>query len=281
MRCVDDEADNPLAGASLDTPEVRSLAERTDPAVVEEVLAKLAELDFPPPPPSEAGDRHLNEEAHARHARALPAVKEHKEARVGAGGIGADVKPVLSLMTDGRLIAGFGLPESRDRSLALVQRIVALSDAPFVHFAHEAYTEMYDENAGEAELRRLFAGYDYGSLEQRFAAGDTRVAESVTLVTAQTDHVMATYSPYRYNGRHVTWLQEIVFDECELDHEIKGDVVDALRKGFAEREDREGPALSPKRISALLEVGVTLPASPARNGPCTCGSGRKAKVCCW
>lgn len=223
----------------------------------------------------------MNEEAHVRHARTLPAVKGHKEARVAAGGIGADVKPLLSLMTDGVLIAGFSLPESRDQRLALIQRIVALSDAPFVHFAHEAYSEMYDENAGEDELHRLFAAYDYGSLEQRFGAHDTRVVECVTVVTAQADHLMSTYSPYRYDGRLVIWLENIVFDECESGHEVRGDVPDVLRKGFAERADREGPALSPKRISALLDVGVALPVSPARNAPCSCGSGRKAKVCCW
>lgn len=44
---MDNRDDNLLEGTSFDTPEVRSLAARTDPAVVQRVL-ELADLESPP-----------------------------------------------------------------------------------------------------------------------------------------------------------------------------------------------------------------------------------------
>jgi hypothetical protein len=219
------------------------------------------------------------EKLRERHARAVQATRENKEALVARGGIGSDVKPLLTLMRDGAVLAGFPLEGDRHERIELIAQIVTLSDAPFVHFADESYSEDYtDLTPGDA--LRAHVAYDYGSLAKRFAAHDPRVVECVTVVTVDAELAMLTICPYRYKGRRITWLEKTVFDDEVEGLEFGGGIPGALRRGLTNRAGR-GPALPPRQISSRLNTGVILRPEPPRNAPCSCGSGRKAKACCW
>jgi uncharacterized protein YecA (UPF0149 family) len=62
-----------------------------------------------------------------------------------------------------------------------------------------------------------------------------------------------------------------------------GAMVSSLRQGFVLQAKRPGPALNPATIASTLGIALATPAltPPPRNRPCPCGSGTKAKHCCW
>jgi hypothetical protein len=214
---------------------------------------------------------------------AVAAAKAAKEHTVARGGIGADLVPALHLYREEDFMGAFlfgGI--ERERGFTLISAVIALSDAPVVHHLHEAYREMSHfpgmESATAARESRL-ADYEYGSLAQRFAAGDQRVVEAVMVTVAPANGPMAAaFLPYRYHGRTVEWFDPLLFDESDEDHLIDGDLHDAIKLGFA---NRDGEAMSAERISSQLKLSAVFPTRPARNAPCPCGSGRKSKVCCW
>jgi hypothetical protein len=210
--------------------------------------------------------------------RAVAAAKATKRNAVAREGVGADVGPVLQLSHDDEFLGAFplsGVP--RDQMLNLIATIIALSDAPVIHFLHEGYRELF---TGSDQVAVHELTYEYGSLAQRFAAGDKRVLEVVAIMVASaTGAIEAAFLPYHYKGRKVVWIEtpSSQFDESDPRCWTDGDVIDAITSGFA---GREGQGLPPERISGVLDLPVILPPRPARNGPCPCGSGRKAKVCC-
>jgi hypothetical protein len=217
-------------------------------------------------------------------AEAVQSARRLKEDIVAHQGIGEDIAPVLHL-TDrdaGRYIGGFSLSTDRERRLRQLGDIVGLSDAPLVHYVHEAYQELFDRQPSrEAALAAWTVWqrtYNYGSLAQRFAAGDQRIVECVVVLVATATEQACAWCPYRYEGRRVVWFDQTTTGDGDPNRTVDSEFVNAMRDGFARRT---GSGLAPERISTLLEIPVVLPDAPARNSLCPCGSGRKVKFCCW
>jgi hypothetical protein len=120
---------------------------------------------------------------------------------------------------------------------------------------------------------------DARTVEQRFAAGDPAVTESLAGAVVRRDGTDGQWAvQYAVVGRRVEW-------GTPEDHgAARGPMADALRWAF------ENQDAAPKRFDTpeglATELGIPLAAyptmvAPPRNAPCGCGSGRKSKLCCW
>lgn len=200
---------------------------------------------------------------------ALAVAKQLKEDAVKAEGVGAEVGPMLHLVRDGVMWAIVPLVDDdvdgrftrRDLAATAVYR-TPVDEAVVI-------TEVWMSQPNVDDKTRTGA-------ERRFAAGDTDTTEGLAaVVVRQNGEAAQRFAGFRHEGRKIVW------NDLEPDTEARGPLVDALRLGFARRG--ELPLLDPEGLSALLGVPLATHKlrPPARNEPCPCGSGRKAKHCCW
>lgn len=222
---------------------------------------------------------------------ALKCAKQAKEALVRREGIGADLTPNLVFLDfTGHQLGALAVPwdgeEVRDQSLRGMSVATGLTDAAFVMVVMEAFLLMaYGE-----EAEREADAVQYGDLTRRFAAGDRDVVETLTVTGRGRNGQVLMYSlPYEYHGRTVAWLPDhpsAIDSPAGDDVEPGGEIDHALAVGFQAQEARreqQVPALTLDGIGRCLQwdaMVMTPTPGPARNGPCPCGSGRKAKHCC-
>lgn len=203
--------------------------------------------------------------------RALEAAKDIKAAGVRREGPGADPAPMLDLRLEGLSLGVAIVDGERDRMLSLLRTLVALSAADLAVFITDAYGLTSPADAGWPEL-------EVGELGRRHAAGDPTVYECLNVVSVARDGTAGALKvQYHYEGRSLVWHDD-------LDVGIEGgDVLARLRQGFMAQSVRPMPAMNATDLAEALGVVVATPAlvAPPRNEPCPCGSGVKAKKCCW
>ena len=69
-----------------------------------------------------------------------------------------------------------------------------------------------------------------GRLEIEFNSGNPMVCEALHLNIVTTDHVMTVSIPYVRKGRKVEWRDELIVDDADAEHTIKGRFPDLLRE---------------------------------------------------
>lgn len=204
----------------------------------------------------------------AELADSLRIVKELKGQTVRHGG-DPDLAPMLELRRDGVLLHAAVLDGERDRVLALLHDLVVLSDADQAVMIADTFILNARHHPGE-----------HGDLAARFAAGDLEVYEALSLVSCEpTGRELAVTVPFTRRRRRIRW------GEPKVDGVESGAMIQALRVGFARQvlRRKEGPVPPMQEVAnhlgiALLAVQLS---PPPRNKPCPCGSGDKAKFCCW
>lgn len=200
---------------------------------------------------------------------AMNVAKQLKEDAVKAEGIGAEVGPMLYLLRDGTIWAV--VPFVDDDVHGRFTRRDLAATAVYRSPVDEAVviTEMWESAGSVPDKTRTGA-------ERRFAAGDPDTHEALSAVVVRADGTSGQrFARFHHEGRRVVW------DDLKEDDEARGPLPDALRLGFAKQG--EIPLLSPTELSNLLGVPLMTYKlrPPPRNEPCPCGSGRKAKHCCW
>lgn len=206
--------------------------------------------------------------------RALAVVCERKRRRVATDGVGSDVVAMLDLRHEGVMLGVLGVTgNDRADAFSKISLAIMLSDADRVLFISEGYRQRMDDDGPR--------GQAHGELARRFAAGDESVAENIQVYGFERDGSGATaFATYRYRGRQVDFdpVRSTIFEPGDGE----GAIVEAVTIGFDLQAKRVGPAYSTIAIGRRLEWAavIDVPSAP-RNGPCPCGSGRKAKSCCW
>jgi hypothetical protein len=196
---------------------------------------------------------------------ALAVAMQIKEQAVASQGGDGDVIPMLHLRRDGVAWAIVALLEE-DPATSHRQMADVLAGSP----ADEAViiTDAYITAPPRPGEHRMVA--------QRFADGDSDTSECLMGVIVRADGASGqSLVRYHHHGRHVSW------DSPEHTSPARGPMVDALRDGFASQGSR--PVASPDELAKQHGVTLVVPQlrAPARNDPCPCGSGLKAKRCCW
>lgn len=205
---------------------------------------------------------------------AMTTAKEQKEVVVRREGVGTDIVPLLMFVHDGVVTGAIVMDGSPYKYL---EPAVALTDAEAVVMVTECWFYRDDSAATPEERDRHWADK---RPSQRFAEGDPNAFEALLVVTwDSTGHGTLQQAPYRYDGRRIEWLEPGSDPIANAD----GDMYDAVRAGFAARAERPVPAVPLDIVASLLhttafEVHFV---RPTRNDPCPCGSGKKAKACCW
>lgn len=220
--------------------------------------------------------------------RAVHVAKTLKEDLVAAHGPGSDLATQLALFHEGVLLGIVMLDGDRDVMLQQVVQAVALTNADQASHVVEAYmgrgVEMPEGMTPEeaiADPDRLMPNYRHGDMQARFAAGDRDITELIHVMsTARSLETELRALPYHYDEARVVWDGEWSQPEA-----LAGTIPRAMRLGFEAQAKRQGPALN---VAAVVEmIGARLGimpmpvATPPRNEPCPCGSGQKAKRCCW
>jgi hypothetical protein len=199
-----------------------------------------------------------------------------KSETVARDGLGTDVGILLDLRREGLLLGVLALErDERRQDLATAATVVSLSDADQVTYIADAF--QWRAPAGTPYPGPL----EPGCLARWFAEGCPHVSEALTASSRRADGESAgAVCVYRYEGRRVVWDPPATAPDWV---EQGGDVPDALDLGFQAQAVRPVPALSVAAIAVQLELVAATPVlrRPPRNGPCPCGSGQKAKLCCW
>lgn len=205
-------------------------------------------------------------------AATVAIIKTVKEQTVRRQGVGADLAPMLELRRHGVLSALAVIDGDRDRVLALLHALPAHTDVDRVVFVADAYTWTPD---GEPPDH----GLEPDELAHRFAAGDPSVTECLQLVAIDRDGTepASIQIGYTYDRRRVVWADPEPMDIAG------GDMIDAIREGFADQATRSRPPVGVTWLADYLGCLLVEPRliRPPRNEPCPCGSGTKAKHCCW
>lgn len=204
---------------------------------------------------------------------ALRLAKLLKEDLVRMEGIGADLCPMLILHHEGQHLGVIAIVGDQSEVLATTATAIALSDADEATHSADSYSYHPPPGAGREAV--------YGDLPRWFAEGDPYTSECLMTYTRWRDgRARCTEIPYTYDGRTLVWGD--TWDPGRAD-DMTGAVVAAITKGFEAQATRPAPALTVAEIAVLLGCSVAMPvmARPPRNKPCPCGSGLKAKLCCW
>lgn len=214
------------------------------------------------------------EQAGTEVIKALDAARLIKEETVRREGIGADIPMMLHLRKEGLSLGIAPLLGPRDEVLDLVVQLVGLGEADQVVHVCDAYG-----------IQNADWYPDLNDLAKAFAAGDTNVYECLQVVSVRHDGSMSSlHAPYHYDGRKVAWDETVdIFRDDDPDLTVGGDYPAAMMQGFALQSIRPVRALNPQELSAITGCTFIAPVmvKPPRNKPCPCGSGRKAKICCW
>lgn len=186
----------------------------------------------------------------------LEVAKRRKDALAHSEGAAVTLRPHLTLYKDGRPLGCAYVPEAgHEQWFPFIQGAIAASDATVASFTIESYVLV---TAAEHD------------------AGEPLVADAMVCAVATTDGYALMAAPFRRAGREVLWGSTIISEA-----RVARDLLDALRKGFEEQAERTSPALSVRDIGERFSTLVEYPTPPPRNRPCPCGSGIKAKSCCW
>lgn len=205
--------------------------------------------------------------------RGTQAARRLKERALRREGPDADLTTTLALWHDGVLLGVMGLGDYGGG--ALHRRILlalSMSDADVVQLVCDAFWQAEpDHRKGE------------GTLAERAGRGDPTVRETLLVMTWREvddpNRPVVAVLPYERDGRSIVWGETPGHD----DDRDEGALVEAVRGGFVSRSHRPTPALPIEAIAASLGVALVMDVltPPARNEPCPCGSGNKAKHCCW
>jgi hypothetical protein len=210
---------------------------------------------------------------------AIAAAMELKEQIVRREGVGTDVAHMLDLRRDSTPLVTLCLKGDRNLWLLQLEAGPALTDADTALFIVEGYG---------STSKRLWdwatsPDYQYGELRRLFAEGNPEVHEALMVNVRRRDGFYAFVErPYRYDGRRIEWLDAVDLDS-ESGGQDDGEIQRALARGFEGQARRPGPAMSGVELARFLKLEAVayVPRRPPRNEPCPCGSGLKAKRCCW
>lgn len=213
------------------------------------------------------------EPAGAEIVEAIRRAQQLKEQAVRRDGVGTDITPMLHLHKEGLSLGVAILEGEREETLSMIIAIVALSEADQVVLVYDAYGVLSPNWIPE-----------YGDLARAFGNGNPDVYECLNATSVSADGTTTwLQSRYTYDGRTVVWaeLSDVVTDVGI--GEMDGDFPNAVRCGLQGQKERPGPPLTPPEIAAFVGCKFVVPRMrrPLRNEPCPCGSGRKAKLCCW
>lgn len=205
---------------------------------------------------------------------ALRRAKAMKDDIVRRDGIGEDLVPHLDLWNDGEpwmtaFLSGGGVDHAK-----VIAGALGCSRCDLAVFITEGYTVTQAIVGPDPEhLRR-------GELAERFAAGDPGVQEGLLVALFPRGEPSTIWMvPYRYDGRTVIWGEEQRSDDN------LGLLSDAAAYAYANRLpddqllDHATLATELMGLGCVECVGLFMEAPPARNQPCPCGSGVKAKRC--
>lgn len=213
---------------------------------------------------------------------ALAHARDLKEWVVRTRGYRADMLSMLVLWHEGVLLGACDIASTPSPvRYPLVAEAVAMVDADLVQIVADSYTRRATLEEAEADPA-WYQAFDHGDLEQAARRGDPRVVEALSVVTWQA---ASPATPelrllrYEWDGPRPRWLEP---ERC-TGVQLGGGFAEAVELGFASRAGRPFPA-QPLAVVAQatgFDVVEIVFAAPPRNGPCPCGSGEKAKYCCW
>lgn len=175
----------------------------------------------------------------------------------------------------------FVTPVSADEEVARRGLSLALALTDCDRFLVVADTYAYS-NPGVAAFP------DYADLRAAFAAGDPNTHEAImaTLWAREGDGFMGLAAYRILDGRHVEWI-DLGHLTQELSPAVGGRLADVASQGFELQAERATPPAEDWIDLARMVPPVILHVLPPpsmkapRNAPCPCGSGRKAKHCCF
>jgi hypothetical protein len=205
---------------------------------------------------------------------AINAARDLKETIVRRDGPGAELLPMLGLWHDGQCLGYLVLTVDRPKVLEAFRTAVPRTGADMIQHVHESYFGHWPDDDGPSKDAPI------GTLEALFKAGDPHVREVVWCMTATAEKAITAALAYEYGpNRTVRWLDEPEAEPKEAT-DLGGAYAGALAEAF------EDPNRSSEPLAAVgLDLGISVftwyPVPPARNEPCPCGSGLKAKRCCW
>lgn len=198
-----------------------------------------------------------------------------KQNRVATQGKGTDLKPMLDLQGVAFRFIAEVHAGSRDDTLKAVPAAIAATRPSTAIFICDTYTFVGDP----LTMLMMMNRYSLGDLADRFKAHDPHVKEALWVCGRNLfGETVGCTLPYEYDGRTVKWLED------QLDTtEFIGEFADAMARGFdlvAANADPGTELLRAKELGVQLRsVEKILAATPGRNEPCFCGSGRKFKLC--
>jgi hypothetical protein len=204
----------------------------------------------------------------------IHAARNLKETIVKRDGPGTELLPMFGLWRDGVCLGYLLLTVERGTVLRVFREAIPMTGADMVQHVHESYEGGWPEGGGPGGDVRP------GTLGQLFKAGDPHVREVVWCLTATATTAIGASMPYEYGpGRTVRWLDGPNAEPRELPA-LGGAHADALAEAWANPVRSSMPL-----VMVGLELGMPVftwwPTAPPRNEPCPCGSGQKAKRCCW
>lgn len=207
---------------------------------------------------------------------ALQVLKPLKESAVRREGVGTNLPIIVVLMREGVDLISFQLYKTVGRTYArALSTAISLTDCDTAVVGSDSFV-LTDSD----EAERIVETGEPINLAQRFAAGDPDVTEALVVVAVDRDDLMhSAMATYTYDGRTVIWTG----DSVETTYEVEGALRNAIDVGFGLQQRRTGKPLAAHELADRLGLAVAVPTlqAPRRNSRCGCGSGKKAKQCCW
>lgn len=219
----------------------------------------------------------------------LRSAMAYKESLIKRHGVSAEGDlPLTALLSNGS--GGFAmvapLTDVPDDVRQVLAYALSLTDCDCILLITDSYSYSSSRSeAGSASPEELQGA----SLQEWFAEGRPGVSEALTIARwTRQDTVSHVMVPYRVEvGRVVIWGPQEGDLNAPHDGPIAGALHDAIRHGFDLQTNRPcAPARTWRELRSWCPPYVAMvmaPMSPpraARNLPCPCGSGLKAKRCC-
>jgi hypothetical protein len=191
---------------------------------------------------------------------------------VAREGIGTDLPLAVELRRRG-ITSGIVVPYGEiPDAISVMRKLVALTDTDHVVMLAEVFAYRSDEPPEHPP--------GPGDLARWFAAGQPQTRECLQVLSVHRDGRIDTGQiDFRYEGRRVLWGELWVTS----DEELGGTMTEVLLDGFDLQRHRPGPPFAVEVVARNLPCEFVKPTfrRPGRNRPCPCGSGAKAKACCW
>lgn len=208
-------------------------------------------------------------ELDATVAEVLDRATHLKQELVKVYGVGEPFPLMIELRRDG-VELGTVFAGGTRRVLTLLTMAIALSDADNALLVGEAFSYHAERRPDRMP---------YGQLARWFAEGDPDTHECIQVLSAHRDgRVHLAQHTFHHEGRRVVWDQLYTYGQTPA-----GKLTKHMSNGFRMQRDRPFAALSVSAIADVLTCDASVPQlpEPARNAECPCGSGRKARRCCW